>query len=75
MTQIIVKKEPVTLKTLRAKYDLTQAKAGAKVGVSDDVWHNWEKGKTFPNVPQLKKIEEKFDISYDDIIFLTKNNG
>ncbi|HHW6483062.1 TPA: helix-turn-helix transcriptional regulator [Staphylococcus aureus] len=71
MTQIIVKKEPVTLKTLRAKYDLTQAKAG----VSADVWHNWEKGKTFPNVPQLKKIEEKFDISYDDIIFLTKNNG
>ncbi len=75
MTQIIVKKEPVTLKTLRAKFDLTQAKAGAKVGVSADVWHNWEKGKTFPNVPQLKKIEEKFDISYDDIIFLTKNNG
>ncbi|MDF4070198.1 XRE family transcriptional regulator, partial [Staphylococcus aureus] len=34
MTQIIVKKEPVTLKTLRAKFDLTQAKAGAKVGVS-----------------------------------------
>ncbi|BEV55397.1 hypothetical protein V305_02237 [Staphylococcus aureus H47224] len=75
MTQIIVKKEPVTLKTLRAKYDLTQAKAGAKVGVSSDVWHNWEKGKTFPNVPQLKKIEEEFDISYDDIIFLIKNNG
>ncbi|HGZ6876094.1 TPA: helix-turn-helix transcriptional regulator [Staphylococcus aureus] len=71
MTQIIVKKEPVTLKTLRAKYDLTQA----KVGVSSDVWHNWEKGKTFPNVPQLKKIEEEFDISYDDIIFLIKNNG
>ncbi|MCS4487229.1 helix-turn-helix transcriptional regulator [Staphylococcus americanisciuri] len=70
-----VKKEPFTLRMLRAKYELTQAQAGAKVGVSADVWHNWEKAKTFPNVPQLQKIEKEFDVTYNDIIFLTNNNG
>ena len=55
MVSVQVEKEPYTLKMLRAKYDLTQAQAGAKVGVSADVWHNWEKAKTFPNIPQLQK--------------------
>lgn len=70
-----IRKESYTLKMLRAKFDLTQEKAGEKVGVSADVWHNWEKAKTFPNIPQLKKIEEKFDVCYNDIIFLPDNNG
>lgn len=75
MVETYVKKEPYTLKMLRAKYDLTQAQAGKKVGVSGDVWHNWEKAKTFPNIPQLQKIEEEFNVTYNDIIFLTNNNG
>lgn len=64
-----------TLKMLRAKYDLTQKQAGQRVGVSGDVWHNWERAKSFPDVMQLRKIEEAFDVTYDDIIFLNKNNG
>lgn len=64
-----------TLKMLRAKYDLTQKQAGESVGVSGDVWHNWERAKSFPDVIQLRKIEEAFDVTYDDIIFLNKNNG
>lgn len=75
MNDVKIKKEPYTLKMLRAKYDLTQAQAGAKVGVSADVWHNWEKAKTFPNIPQLKRIEKEFNVTYDDIIFLTNNYG
>ena len=70
-----VVKEPYTLKMLRAKHDLTQAEAGKKVGVSADVWHNWEKAKTFPNILQLQRIEKEFDVTYNDIIFLTNNNG
>lgn len=70
-----VRNEPYTLKMLRAKYDLTQAQAGKRVGVSGDVWHNWEKAKTFPNIPQLKRIEEEFNVTYNDIIFLVNNNG
>lgn len=75
MVETYVRKEPYTLKMLRAKYDLTQAQAGKKVGVSANVWHNWEKAKTFPNIPQLQKIEEEFNVTYNDIIFLTNNNG
>lgn len=75
MHDSIVKNEPYTLKMLRAKYDLTQAEAGKRVGVSGDVWHNWEKAKTFPNIPQLKKIEQEFNVTYNDIIFLVNNNG
>ncbi|QIN27804.1 helix-turn-helix domain-containing protein (plasmid) [Staphylococcus chromogenes] len=75
MVESYVKKERYTLKMLRAKYDLTQAQAGKKVGVSADVWHNWEKAKTFPNIPQLQRIEREFNVTYDDIIFLTNNYG
>ncbi|NHA35881.1 XRE family transcriptional regulator [Staphylococcus schleiferi] len=75
MVETHVRKESYTLKMLRAKYDLTQAQAGKKVGVSADVWHNWEKAKTFPNIPQLQKIEREFNVTYNDIIFLTNNNG
>lgn len=64
-----------TLKMLRAKYDLTQEQAGERVGVSANVWHNWENAKSFPNVIQLKRIEESFEVTYDDIIFLKNNNG
>ena len=69
------KKTNFTLKMLRAKYNLTQKQAGERVGVSADVWHNWENAKSFPNVIQLKRIEESFEVTYDDIIFLNKNNG
>ncbi|UJS28453.1 helix-turn-helix transcriptional regulator [Macrococcoides canis] len=75
MHDSLMRNEPYTLKMLRAKYDLTQAQAGKRVGVSGDVWHNWEKAKTFPNIPQLKRIEEEFDVTYNDIIFLVNDNG
>jgi len=69
------RKMTYTLKMLRAKEDLTQKAAGERVGVSADVWHNWEKGKTFPDVMQVGRIEEAFDVTYNEIIFLPKNNG
>ncbi|PKE70946.1 XRE family transcriptional regulator [Macrococcoides caseolyticum] len=75
MQETQVRNEPYTLKMLRAKYDLTQKQAGERVGVSADVWHNWEKGKSFPNIPQLQRIEQEFNVTYNDIIFLVNNNG
>ena len=76
MQDVQQRRDPYTLKMLRAKFELTQQEqAGRRVGVSADVWHNWEKAKTFPNIPQLQKIEEEFDVTYNDIIFLTNNNG
>ena len=43
-------KKKYNLKALRALDGLTQAEAGAKVGVSDDVWGSWERGERFPDV-------------------------
>lgn len=60
----------MTLKALRVNYGLTQKQAGEKVGVSEDTWANWEKAKTFPDVPRIQKIESEFNISYNDILFL-----
>lgn len=58
------------LKALRSLDNLTQAEAGAKVGVSEDVWGRWERGQQFPDVLQIQAIEQAFDVSYNDIIFL-----
>lgn len=45
----------VTLKAARINAGLTQAEAAQKLNVSKDSISNWERGKTFPDVPLLKK--------------------
>lgn len=60
-----------TLKALRQKYELTQKQAAMLIGVSESTWLNWEKRKTFPDVPFIDRIEKTFNVSYNDIIFLT----
>lgn len=62
----------VTLKALRANKGMTQEEAAKVIGVSRYTWQNYERGKTFPDVPTIKKIEKKFNVTYNDIIFLTK---
>ena len=47
-------------------------------GPSSDVvraYSNWERGKSFPNVPQLKRIEEAYGVTYNELIFLPNSNG
>ncbi|MFI3605005.1 helix-turn-helix transcriptional regulator [Vagococcus fluvialis] len=60
----------ITLKTLRSNYDLSQKQAAKLVGVSEDTWRRWEKAKTFPDVLKIKRIEQIFDVNYNDIVFL-----
>lgn len=60
-----------TLRSLRGLKEMTQEEAAEAVGVSVDTWRNWEMRRTYPDVPKIKKIEEVFGISYNDIIFLT----
>lgn len=62
----------VTLKALRANKGMTQEEAAKAIGVSQYTWQNYEHGKTFPDVPTIKKIEKKFNVTYNDIIFFTK---
>ncbi|MCH3950471.1 MAG: helix-turn-helix transcriptional regulator [Acidaminococcus sp.] len=62
--------EGYTLKALRVMKNLTQYEAGKLVGVSEDTWSNWERKKTFPDVPHIKAIEKAFNVPYNNIIFL-----
>jgi DNA-binding XRE family transcriptional regulator len=60
----------LTLKALRVNENLTQEEAAKKVGVSKYTWANYEVGKTYPDVPTIKKIEKAFNVKYNDILFL-----
>lgn len=47
----------ITLKALRASKNLTQEDIAKKLDISVETWRNYEKGKSFPNVLTIKKIE------------------
>lgn len=65
----------VTLRAARVNKGLTQSKAAEKLGVSKDTISNYERGKTFPNADTIKRIEEVYEVGYNDIIFLPNNNA
>lgn len=66
----------LTLKAARVNKNLTQRQAAKLLGVSEYTLFNYEKGKTFPSCKEtLDKIQEIYEIKYDDLIFLPKNNG
>lgn len=60
----------VTLKAARVNAGLSQFEATKALGISKKTLFNYENGLTFPDVPTIKKIEEIYRVSYDDIIFL-----
>lgn len=64
---------PITLKAARMNKGYDQEKAAKLIGISADTLSNYERGKTFPDVPILKRIEEVYGIKYDDINFLLKD--
>lgn len=68
-------REMYTLRTARDRLGLTQKEAAKKLGISDDVLSNYERGKTYPNIPMLKKIEEVYQVEYDQLLFLEKDNA
>ena len=59
-----------TLKALRAIKGYTQEEASKLIGISTDTLSNYERGKSYPDVPVIKSIERVYDVSYNDIIFL-----
>lgn len=67
--------EKFTLKTARDRLKLSQEEAAKLIGISKDTLSNYERGKTFPDVPIINKIEKVYKVKYSDIIFLNKNNA
>jgi hypothetical protein len=67
--------EKFTLKTARDKAKLTQEEAAKLIGVSKDTLSNYERGKSYPDIPILKRIEKVYGVSYNQLIFLPFDNG
>lgn len=63
-------KSRFTLKTVREMRKYTQEEAARRIGVSVDTLGNYERGKSYPDIPVLRKIEEVYNIPYDQLIFL-----
>lgn len=59
-----------TLKTARERKGLTQEEAGKLIGVGKDTISNYERGKSYPDIPVLRKIEEVYEVPYERLIFL-----
>lgn len=65
----------ITLKSARVNKGLTQVKAAELIGITVDTLSNYERGRSFPDVPIIKRIEEVYGVPYNDLIFLPQNNG
>ena len=61
----------VTLKAARINVGLTQKEAAKELNVSKDTISNWERGQSFPDVMDIKRIEKLYRVMYADIIFLS----
>ena len=60
----------LTLKTAREIHGMTQEEAAKRIGVSTDTLGNYERGKSYPDIPVLRKIEETYGVQYSQLIFL-----
>lgn len=59
----------MTLKALRVNADMDQKTAAKALGVTPETLGSWENAITFPNVPQINRIEKLYSVSYADINF------
>ncbi len=65
----------ITLKSASVNKGLTQVKAAKLIGITPDTLSNYERGKSYPDVPIIQKMEQVYGVSYSELIFLPINNG
>ena len=65
----------LSLKTARELKALTQEEAAKMLQVSAETLSNYERGKTYPDIPVLRKIEQIYDVTYNQLIFLPLDYG
>lgn len=63
---------PITLKSARVNKNLTQAEAAKKLRISVDTLSNYERGKSYPDVPVIKRMEDLYGVPYSELIFCPK---
>ena len=59
----------ITLKSARVNCNLTQAEAAKILGISAETLSNYERGKSFPDVPIIKRMEDLYGLPYSELIF------
>ena len=60
----------ITMKAARINAGYTQKEAARLLKVSRDTVSNWERGKSYPDVANLRDIERVYNVRYDDLVFL-----
>lgn len=65
----------LTLQAARINAGLKQTDVARELGVTPETISRWEQGKSFPNVPQISKLERLYKVTYADINFLPENIG
>jgi DNA-binding XRE family transcriptional regulator len=60
-----------TIRELRQERGWTQFELALKVGVQPQAVYFWESGRRTPQVPQLRKLGEVFEMCSDDIALET----
>ena len=64
----------MTLKALRVNANMDQKTAAKELGITPETLGSWENGITFPNVPQITRLEKLYSVSYADINFRQNNS-
>ena len=65
----------MTLKNARELRGLKQYQAAKMLGISVDTLSNYERGKSYLDIPILRKIESVYGVPYDRLIFLSLDFG
>ena len=64
----------ITLKAARVNAGYDQKTAAKKLKVSNSTLGKWERGESFPNVDKAQEMCTLYGLSYDDILFLSKDS-
>lgn len=65
----------MNLKAARVNKGYTQSQAAILLGVSKSTISNWERFRSYPDASHIQRIENIYDIKYDELIFLPSNNA
>ena len=65
----------ITLRAARVNAGLKQTDVAEKLGITPETLSSWERGRTFPNVEQITRIEKLYGVNYSDINFLLTDIG
>ena len=65
----------ITIKAARVNKGLSQEDAAKALGVSKSTIQSYESGKSFPDIPVIKRMEDLYGIQYANLIFLPEKRA